>query len=107
MTTGDAIDNAQWNEVQAFLALFDGGQVAMNSGGPTYQGVQSLDWPDDIFWKPDGVGAERSGLVPLGIRLPALAGAASPRHAEFTAPGLRMPWLSCFGNHEALNQGSE
>ena len=24
---------------------------------------------------------------------------------EFTAPGLQMPWLSCFGNHEALNQG--
>jgi metallophosphoesterase (TIGR03767 family) len=24
---------------------------------------------------------------------------------EFTAGGLDMPWLSCFGNHEALNQG--
>ena len=24
---------------------------------------------------------------------------------EFSAAGLSMPWLSCFGNHEALNQG--
>ena len=42
---------------EAFLALFDGGRVVMNSGGPDYQGVQSLDWPDDVFWKPDGVAA--------------------------------------------------
>ncbi len=33
VTTGDAIDNAQWNEMQAFLALFDGGLVRQNSGG--------------------------------------------------------------------------
>ena len=24
---------------------------------------------------------------------------------EFSAGGLGLPWLSCFGNHEALNQG--
>ena len=27
---------------------------APGSGGPGYEGVQALDWPDDIFWKPDG-----------------------------------------------------
>ena len=57
VTTGDAIDNAQWNEMQAFLALFDGGLVRPGSGGPGYVGVQSPDWPDDFFWKPDGSGA--------------------------------------------------
>jgi hypothetical protein len=39
VTTGDAIDNAQWNEVQAFLALFDGGRVTPDSGGTSYAGV--------------------------------------------------------------------
>ncbi len=53
VTTGDAIDNAQWNEVQMFLALFDGGWVVPDSGGRSYEGVQSLGWPDDIFWRPD------------------------------------------------------
>ena len=58
VTTGDAIDNAQWNELQAFLALFDGGLVSPDPGGPDYEGVQGPDWPGDIFWRPDGPGAE-------------------------------------------------
>ena len=58
VTTGDAIDNAQWNELQAFLALFDGGVVRTDSGGSGYEGVQSLDWPGDVFWRPDGPGPD-------------------------------------------------
>jgi len=105
VTTGDAIDNAQWNEVQAFLALFDGGRVVMNSGGPDYAGVQSLDWPDDIFWKPDGVAASGPDLFRAAFGFPHWPGLLRRAMEQFTAPGLRMPWLSCFGNHEALNQG--
>jgi metallophosphoesterase (TIGR03767 family) len=105
ITTGDSIDNAQLNEVQAFLALFEGGQVAMNSGGPGYAGVQSLDWPDDFFWKPDGVAASGPDLFRAAFGFPHHPGLLAQAVAEFTAPGLRIPWLSCFGNHEALNQG--
>jgi metallophosphoesterase (TIGR03767 family) len=105
VTTGDSIDNAQWNEVQAFLALFEGGRVVVNSGGAAYQGVQSLDWPDDIFWKPDGVAASGPDLFRTAFGFPHFPGLLRRAMEEFTAPGLQMPWLSCFGNHEALNQG--
>jgi metallophosphoesterase (TIGR03767 family) len=105
VTTGDAIDNAQWNEVQAFLALFDGGRVVMNSGGPRYQGVQSLDWPDDIVWKPDGISSGGPDLFRSAFGFPHWPGLLHRAMADFRAPGLQMPWLSCFGNHEALTQG--
>jgi metallophosphoesterase (TIGR03767 family) len=105
ITTGDAIDNAQWNEMQVFLSLFDGGRVTMNSGGPYYQGVQALDWPDDVFWKPDGVADNGPDLFRAAFGFPDWPGLLRRALEEFTAPGLRMPWLSCFGNHEALNQG--
>jgi len=105
VTTGDAIDNAQWNEVQAFLALFDGGRVMLNSGGHGYQGVQSLEWPDDLFWKPDGITEGGPDFFRHAFGFPHHPGLLDRAIAEFTAAGLRIPWLSCFGNHEALNQG--
>lgn len=105
VTTGDAIDNAQWNEMQAFLTLFDGGQVRPGSGGPGYVGVQSLDWPDDVFWKPDGAGADGADLFRREFGFPHYPGLLQRAMRDFSAAGLRIPWLSCFGNHEALNQG--
>ena len=105
VTTGDAIDNAQWNEVQAFLTLFDGGLVVTDSGRPGYAGVQALDWPDDIFWKPDGIGPDGPDFFRREFGFPHHPGLLDAALREFTAGGLQMPWLSCFGNHEALNQG--
>jgi metallophosphoesterase (TIGR03767 family) len=105
VTTGDAIDNAQWNETQAFLALLDGGLVVTDSGGPGYAGVQSLDWPDDIFWKPDGVGPGGPDLFREAFGFPDHPGLLERALREFSSPGLGIPWLSCFGNHEGLNQG--
>ncbi len=105
VTTGDAIDNAQWNEAQAFLALFDGGLVRPDSGGPRYEGVQSLDWPDDIFWKPDGVAPGGPDVFRSAFGFPHYPGLLEHALREFSAAGLRIPWLSCFGNHEALDQG--
>jgi metallophosphoesterase (TIGR03767 family) len=105
VTTGDAIDNAQWNELQAFLALFDGGLVSPDSGGPDYEGVQSVDWPGDIFWRPDGPGPGGPDFFRREYGFPHYPGLLRRALREFSAVGLGIPWLSCFGNHEALNQG--
>ncbi|MDQ6688160.1 MAG: TIGR03767 family metallophosphoesterase [Actinomycetota bacterium] len=102
LTTGDAIDNAQWNETQMFLALLDGGLVRPGSGVEEYEGVQALQWPDDSFWQPDGTGTD-----PYQRRLgyPRLPGLLDAALADFVSPGLRLPWLACLGNHEVLVQG--
>jgi metallophosphoesterase (TIGR03767 family) len=105
VTTGDAIDNAQWNEVQLFLALFEGGLVTGNSGAAGYAGVQALDWPDDIFWKPDGAGRDGLDFFRREFGFPHHPGLLDFALRSFRAGGLHIPWLSCFGNHEALNQG--
>jgi metallophosphoesterase (TIGR03767 family) len=105
ITTGDAIDNAQWNELQAFLALFEGGRIRPGSGGPRYEGVQSLDWPDDIFWRPDGEGPAGPDIFRREFGFPHHPGLLERALREFDAAGLALPWLACFGNHEGLNQG--
>ena len=105
VTTGDAIDNAQWNEMQNFLTLFDGGQVRPDSGGPRYEGVQAQDWPDDIFWRPDGPGLNGHDIFRSEFGFPHHPGLLQRALREFSATGLQIPWLSCFGNHEAFNQG--
>ncbi|MGH9304723.1 MAG: hypothetical protein ACRDZ5_09975, partial [Acidimicrobiales bacterium] len=60
ISSGDNIDNAQWNELSWYLSLLGGGQVYLGSGRG-YAGVQQQDWPDwpgELFWRPDG-GADR------------------------------------------------
>jgi metallophosphoesterase (TIGR03767 family) len=100
--TGDAIDNAQWNELRTFLSLFEGGTVSPDSGGPGYEGVQALTWPDDIYWKPDGEAADKFRTA---FGFPHLPGLLERALRPFSAPGVRLPWLGCLGNHEMLSQG--
>jgi metallophosphoesterase (TIGR03767 family) len=106
VTTGDAIDNAQWNELQAFLALFNGGTVRHGSGGDRYEGVQSTQWPDSVFWRPDGNGPDGEPDVFRSVfGFPHLPGVLDRALDPLLSPGLAVPWLACYGNHEALIQG--
>ena len=102
--TGDAIDNAQANELATFMSLFEGGIVSPGSGGPDFEGVQAPGWPDEIFWKPDG-GAYGRDKFRLAYGFPLVPGLFERGLASFEAPGLRLPWIGCHGNHEELCQG--
>ncbi len=104
LTGGDAIDNAQQNEIRAFTQLLDGGQVPLNSGSIAYEGVQSPSWPDDIFWRPDG-GPGAPDLFRRDYGFPLIPGLLERALRPIDAPGLRVPWLGCHGNHETLCQG--
>jgi metallophosphoesterase (TIGR03767 family) len=102
ISTGDVIDNQQWNELVWFLAVMAGGSVAADSGGPEIEGVQSLPWADHAYWHPDGspdAYAERWGF-------PSYPGLLDEARQAFHAAGLGLPWIACFGNHEGLIQGT-
>ena len=102
--SGDAVDNAQWNELATAVALLKGGHVRADSGGERYEGVQSPGWPDDFFWKPDGA-VKGHDLMSEAYGFPHMPGLLERALRPFHATGLRMPWLGCHGNHEEVSQG--
>jgi metallophosphoesterase (TIGR03767 family) len=101
--TGDAVDNVQGNELAAVMALLDGGLVQPGSGGRAYEGVQSTSWPDDFFWKPDGLPEDDMYQKALGF--PQMPGLLERALHPFQAEGFRLPWIGCHGNHEEVCQG--
>lgn len=103
VTTGDAIDNTQLNELTNFRALLGGGTVRPDSGAPGYDGVQRADWRGDIYWKPDGPPGGDKYQSALGF--PQHPGLLDMAVQSFHAEGFRVPWLGCRGNHEEVCQG--
>jgi metallophosphoesterase (TIGR03767 family) len=101
--TGDSIDNTQRNELDNFLALFDGGTVQPDSGGPGYEGVQALGWPGDICWKPDG--PDDGDVFRRDLGFPQVPGLLERAIQPFEATGFKRRWLGCYGNHEQVCQG--
>jgi len=99
ITTGDMIDNAQENELRAYLSILSGGKVVTDSGGDHYEGMQ--DGRYRYLWQPDTLDnawSEERGF-------PLVPGLITSALRSFESEGLSIPWLACYGNHDNLLQG--
>ncbi|GHD98989.1 TIGR03767 family metallophosphoesterase [Streptomyces alanosinicus] len=100
MTTGDNTDNNAHSELEWFMKVMSGGRISPNSGDPRhYEGVQNSGMK--LYWQPDA--ALRDNDKALGF--PHLKGFLAAAIREVQSPGLKLPWYSTVGNHDALPLG--
>ena len=102
VSSGDNIDNAQRNELDAYLALMAGGVAQLDAHGSaqdarpdTFDGL----WP---YWSPDASVAD--GWRALGY--PVVDDFIARASAPIVSAGIGLPWTSVPGNHDLMRQGT-
>ncbi|MFD8493660.1 TIGR03767 family metallophosphoesterase [Amycolatopsis sp. NPDC059657] len=109
ISTGDATDACQANELDAYLTLLDGGEVCPDSGDPSrWEGVHSSasETYDVRYWHPDGPPAGFPDDLPRTVYgFPVAPGTLRAAAASFEASGLDVPWFAVHGNHDNMLQG--
>ena len=102
--TGDVIDNGQLNELGDYVALLSGGTVTP---------ANPSDWVgspearfNEHFWHPEPAPRQPKDRPSRLFGYPAVPGILDAAAATFQATGLRHPWLTVHGNHDALLQGT-
>ena len=100
--TGDNIDNAQANELDAYLGLVAGGRVSLPAEGSPHDASDhrgAEPWP---YWSPLPEVADT--WKPRGY--PAVADFFERVAEPIAAPGLDLPWTSLPGNHDLMVAGT-
>ncbi len=102
ISTGDNIDNAQQNELDACIAILSGGRTHLSAIGGVHDPSSELGegpWP---FWCPDPKVADT--WKPQGY--PAVENFLARVGAEVQSSGFGFPWTSLPGNHDYMRQGT-
>lgn len=102
ISTGDNIDNAQRNELDAYLAIIAGGVARLDTHGSAQDSSTGEFGPVWPYWSPDG--AVDDAWRALGY--PVVEDFVARTSAPVVSAGIGMPWTSVPGNHDLMLQGT-